>query len=230
MAERVPLIVLRLEGPWQAWGDHSKWDERDSGDFPTKSGVVGLLACAMGLERGNREVVALSDAIHMVVRADRPGTRVVDYQTVQGRPRLYTAENGARAADKSGIVSYRWYLEDASFLVLLATDEQWRERIVSGLKAPRWPVYLGRKSCVPSRPVFECVTMDYDGLTSALMRYPLAVRSEGRYLRYESDVAIPGASRDTRADALVHAERGFALRTVYTGVVKREVVNVSDKN
>lgn len=96
-------------------GDHSKWDARDSGDFPTKSGVVGLLACAMGMERGDRELVVLSHAIRMAVRGDRPGTRVVDFQTVQGRPHLYTAENGHRAEDKSNIVSRRWYLEDASF-------------------------------------------------------------------------------------------------------------------
>ena len=230
MAEKIPLIVLRLEGAWQAWGDHSKWDARDSGDFPTKSGVVGLLACAMGMERGDRELVSLSHAIRMAVRGDRPGTRVVDFQTVQGRPHLYTAENGHRAEDKSNIVSRRWYLEDASFLVLMETDEGWRQRIVSALKAPKWTVYLGRKSCVPSRPVFECVTKDYDGLVDGLVRYPLAARAEAGCLRYESEVALPGASRVTRADALVRAERGFAQRTVYTGVVKREVPHVSDEN
>ena len=75
----------------------------------------GLLACAMGMERGDRELVSLSHAIRMAVRGDRPGTRVVDFQTVQGRPHLYTAENKPRAEDKSNIVSRRWYLEDASF-------------------------------------------------------------------------------------------------------------------
>ena len=184
----------------------------------------------MGMERGDRELVALSHAIRMAVRGDRPGTRVVDFQTVQGRPHLYTAENKPRAEDKSNIVSRRWYLEDASFLVLMETDEGWRQRIVSALKAPKWPVYLGRKSCVPSRPVFECVTTDYDGLVDGLVRYPLAARAEADCLRYESEVAFPGASRVTRADALVRAERGFAQRTVYTGVVKREVPHVSDEN
>ena len=61
MAEKTPLIALRLEGALQSWGDHSKWDERDSGSFPSKSGVVGLIACAMGLERGSEELLALAD-------------------------------------------------------------------------------------------------------------------------------------------------------------------------
>ena len=82
MAEKTPLIALRLEGALQSWGDHSKWDERDSGSFPSKSGVVGLIACAMGLERGSEELLALADAIHLAVRADRPGMRAMDFQTV----------------------------------------------------------------------------------------------------------------------------------------------------
>ena len=49
MEEKKTLLMLRLEGALQSWGDHSKWDIRDSGDFPSKSGVVGLLACAMGM-------------------------------------------------------------------------------------------------------------------------------------------------------------------------------------
>lgn len=62
MEEKKTLLILRLEGALQSWGDHSKWDVRDSGDFPSKSGVVGLLSCAMGLERGDPEIAALSAA------------------------------------------------------------------------------------------------------------------------------------------------------------------------
>lgn len=42
MEEKKTLLILRLEGALQSWGDHSKWDVRDSGDFPSKSGVVGV--------------------------------------------------------------------------------------------------------------------------------------------------------------------------------------------
>ena len=163
------LLALRLEGVLQSWGDHAKWETRDSADFPSKSGVVGLLACAMGLERDNPEITALSDSVQIAVRADRPGTRMLDFHTVQGRPRLYTAA-GARTPDKSTIVSKRWYLQDASFLVLIETDEPWRERICQALKAPKWPIYLGRKSCVPSRPVLDGITTEYEDLLDALRR------------------------------------------------------------
>ena len=223
MAEKTPLIALRLEGALQSWGDHSKWDERDSGSFPSKSGVVGLIACAMGLERGSEELLALADAIHLAVRADRPGMRAMDFQTVKGNP-LRTAE-GQRKLDASTVVSNRWYLEDASFLVLIDTDEFWRERIVEAIKQPKWPVYLGRKSCVPSRPVFECVTEEYSCLAEALERFPLCERcAEGEYVNYESEVPVHGAPNYTRTDALTGAGRGFSKRVVYTGALRKETV------
>ena len=84
MAENPKLLMLRLEGVLQSWGESSKWDYRDSALMPTKSGIVGLIACAMGLERGNPEIDAIFDAITLAVRADRPGVRMTDYHTASG--------------------------------------------------------------------------------------------------------------------------------------------------
>lgn len=220
------LVALRLEGVLQSWGDHAKWDIRDSGDFPSKSGVVGLLACAMGLERGDPEITALSDRITMAVRADRPGTRMLDFHTVQGRPRLHTAE-GVRTRDKSTIVSNRWYLQDASFLVLIETDESLRSRICAALKRPKWPIYLGRKSCVPSRPVLEGITTDYQDLMDGLRRYP--VEGSATELPYECEILQETDAVYDRTDLLLPGERAFALRKVCCGVITREVRNVSDE-
>lgn len=194
------LLALRLEGVLQSWGDHAKWETRDSADFPSKSGVVGLLACAMGLERDNSEITALSDSVQIAVRADRPGTRMLDFHTVQGRPRLYTAA-GARTPDKSTIVSKRWYLQDASFLVLIETDEPWRERICQALKAPKWPIYLGRKSCVPSRPVLDGITTEYEDLLDALRRYPPANGRRRRSIMSARSRRIPGRPTTGRCPA-----------------------------
>lgn len=222
------LLALRLEGILQSWGDHAKWETRDSADFPSKSGVVGLLSCAMGLERDNPEITTLSDSVQIAVRADRPGTRMLDFHTVQGRPRLYTAA-GARTPDKSTIVSKRWYLQDASFLVLIETDEPWRERICQALKSPKWPIYLGRKSCVPSRPVLDGITTEYEDLLDALRRYPQAERAQ-ETLYYECEIPQDSGASYHRADALLSGERAFTLRQVYRGAIQREVCDVSDKN
>lgn len=227
MAKKTKLILLRLEGVLQAWGDHSKWDERDSGDFPSKSGVVGLLACAMGLERGDPEIGSLSQELTLAVRADRPGVRMLDFHTVQGKPRLTTASGGQRSESASTIVSRRWYLQDASFLAVIETAPEWQERILAGLNAPKWPLFLGRKSCVPSRPVLEGVTEDYAHILDALFHYP-AEREPGKKsspagLRYECDSALIQGSSYSRPDERLDGQRNFALRRVATGVIPREV-------
>ncbi len=70
---------------------------------------------------------------------------------------------------ESTIVSPRDYLHDAAFLVALASRERGLlERLKESLERPRWPVYLGRKSCVPVRPVLERLTTEYGDLKSAL--------------------------------------------------------------
>ena len=231
MEEKKTLLILRLEGALQSWGDHSKWDVRDSGDFPSKSGVVGLLSCAMGLERGDPEIAALSAALHMAVRVDRPGIRVLDFHTVQGYP-LYNAEGKPRSSNT--VISPRWYLQDASFLVVLDLPDDWRERVTAALKQPVCPIYLGRKSCVPSRPVFEGVTEAYSDLLDAIQRYPVCMRkgdkSAPQALYYECEIPGDGVGSFTRPDERLSGGREFGLRTVYRGVITREGQDVSDEN
>ncbi|MCR6650496.1 MAG: type I-E CRISPR-associated protein Cas5/CasD [Cellvibrionaceae bacterium] len=49
-----PYLLLWLEAPLQSWGHDSKFGRRDSLDFPTKSGVLGLLCCALGAGASKR--------------------------------------------------------------------------------------------------------------------------------------------------------------------------------
>ena len=60
-------LYLRLEGPLQSWGERGRWSIRDTGPEPTKSGVIGLLGCAMGVN-DDRELRHLSQALRMGVR------------------------------------------------------------------------------------------------------------------------------------------------------------------
>lgn len=53
-----PYLLLWLEGPLQAWGHDSRFGRRDTLDFPTKSGVLGLLCCALGAGGEQRELLA----------------------------------------------------------------------------------------------------------------------------------------------------------------------------
>lgn len=213
------FLVLRLEGALQSWGESAKWDARDSADLPTKSGVVGLLGCALGLERGDPALAVLSDAMRMAVRADRPGTRVVDFQTVTGSP-LRNAEGKPKSTGNT-IISRRAYLQDACFTVVLKLKEPWRERVAAALSDPKWCICLGRKNCVPSRPVLDCASFSADYLAAAIRAYPVADRAVFPMV-YEIEQELPALSGHTRPDRLLDGNRSFARRRVWRGIVKEE--------
>ena len=218
MAEdKVNLIVLRLEGVMQSWGEDSKWDHRASSHMPSKSGIVGMLACAMGLDRDNHSIVELENAITMAVRADRPGMMATDYQTVTGNP-LLTADGKQRKGGNT-FISRREYLQDASFTVFLKVKERWKNRITDALNDPVWPIYLGRKNCVPSRPVLMQTTMEYGSLQDAVKRYPASDRSV-MPMEYELEEDDDSLSSYKRTDQRVSADRDFITRRVWRGVLR----------
>jgi len=148
-------IFLRLEGPLQAWGDTSKFVIRRSMDAPTKSGVLGLICCAMGLSRAAaRERLQELNALTMGVRIDRPGARWWDYQTVGAGTGMTTAAGRVKTGAQGTLITRREYLADASFLVAIQGDAALIGGIAKALQSPKWSMFLGRKSCPPSVPVF----------------------------------------------------------------------------
>ncbi|WP_028647601.1 type I-E CRISPR-associated protein Cas5/CasD [Nocardiopsis sp. CNT312] len=135
------VLALRLAGPLQAWGASARFARRTTENTPTKSGVVGLLAAALGRPR-TADPADLA-GLRFGVRVDQPGTRVRDYQTAR---HLVTGD--------SMPVSERFYVADAVFVAGVESDD---EDVLSALdravRSPHFLPYLGRRSCPPSRPV-----------------------------------------------------------------------------
>lgn len=160
-------LLLRLVGPMQSWGTTSRFDHRDTGKEPSKSGVIGLLAAAMGVDRENWADLEPLCAFAMGVRHDRPGTPARDYQTA----RDIISADGKKVHPTA--VTTREYLADAAFLVGLEGDDRGlMEQAASALKDPRWPLSLGRKSYVPSEPVWMEDGLQDLPLPVALAQWP----------------------------------------------------------
>ncbi|MGV9703922.1 type I-E CRISPR-associated protein Cas5/CasD [Streptomyces sp. NPDC003483] len=136
------VLVLRLAGPLQSWGASSRFTRRTTESAPTKSGVIGLLAAAAGIERGDDEALALLAALRFGVRIDQPGTRIRDFHTAHHA-----------ATGKSMPLSERFYLADAVFVAALEGDHALLTRLHTALRNPVYPSFLGRRSCPPSGPV-----------------------------------------------------------------------------
>ena len=136
----------------QSWGDTSRFDIRDTRREPTKSGVVGLLAAALGRPR-SQPVDDLA-ALRMGVRVDREGVPAVDYQTAGGAP--VGSAYGVKKADGKSVgtvQSWRHYLADAEFLVGLEGPADALQTLSEALDSPRFALYLGRKGYIPSVPI-----------------------------------------------------------------------------
>ena len=134
-------LLLRLAAPLQSWGVASKFDTRDTAREPTKSGVIGLLAAALGLGRSRTKELEDLNALRFGVRIDQPGTSLRDFHT-------------ARLNEKDPpFVTNRYYLADAVFLVGLEGVDNFLQEIATALQNPVFPIYLGRRSCPPVGPL-----------------------------------------------------------------------------
>jgi CRISPR system Cascade subunit CasD len=134
-------LMLRLAAPMQSWGCDSKFEVRRSLNFPTKSGVIGMIAAAMGYSREDSESLEELNKLKFGVRVDREGELLRDYHTAQNGRIKYPPTN-------------RYYLCDAIFLVGLESDDiDLISKIEQALKTPAFPLFLGRRSCPPTMPL-----------------------------------------------------------------------------
>lgn len=134
------VLLLRLAGPLQAWGVRSRFTVRSTELEPTRSGIIGMLAAAVGRRRTDPIEDLLS--LRFGVRKDQPGRVIRDFHTA--RP---------FDARKPMPPSERYYLADAVFLAGIEGDRPLLEGIDEALHHPAFPLYLGRRSCPPTPPV-----------------------------------------------------------------------------
>jgi CRISPR system Cascade subunit CasD len=215
----MPTLLLRLVGPLQSWGTTSRFNQRDTGKEPSKSGVLGLLAAALGVDRGNWTELEPFACLSMGVRHDRPGVPKRDYQTA-GCAEADTIVKADGSQSKDGVVSHRFYIADAAFLVVLeGEDRALLEKAHTKLKNPAWPLALGRKSYVPSEPIWIENGVDDAPLRKVLERWPW-ISSRRKWEELPEKLLISFESEDgsgvLRMDQPLSsfAERRFGARFV----------------
>jgi len=214
-------LVLHLTGPLQSWGLASRSVRRDSGLEPSKSGVVGLLAAALGRRRD--EPTDDLARLRMTVRVDREGEVLEDFQTVgvgyTNDPvwpggGMWTAEGKLKPDQR---ISYRLYLADAAFLVLLEGDLGTLDICFTALRSSEYQLSLGRRACPPGQPLAPCPPAEVD-LTTVLERYPPIRRATDQRLRVirELQPAELAHADELRPDQPLGllAERRFGPRPV----------------
>lgn len=232
----MPTLLLRLVGPMQSWGTTSRFDQRDTGKEPSKSGVIGILAAAMGIDREDWENLEPLTHLTMGVRHDRPGVPKRDYQTAGCAAADTIIKADGSQAKGGGVVSQRFYLADAAFLVGLQCEEiSFLKEIHASLRNPVWTLALGRKSYVPSEPVWIEDGVQDEPLREVLSRWPWIAnrrkreeRPEKIVISFESDDGSGVLRMDQPLSSF--AVRRFGARFVRSELVPfpQEVADVPD--
>jgi CRISPR system Cascade subunit CasD len=211
-------LILKLQGPMQAWGKESFEGLRPSELFPGRSALLGLLGACLGIDRLDREgLQALASSVSFAVRVDPVFDKVTgkpiltqkmtDYHTVKDAREDY---RGLKSHDT--IQTWREYWQDACYTVVIWSNDDVSINLDDLEQAVNRPIYtpvLGRRSCPLAQPLFHSrVAAD-----SALAALALSAETGGTvYSEEASDGAMPLRKRDV---PIIHQPRQFASRTLY---------------
>lgn len=142
------VLLLRLKGPQQSWGVTSRFQTREAGTVPSKSGVIGLVAAAQGRTRD----AELEDLVGLEfgVRVDQPGELLNDFHTAR------------QSGEKNSMLSHRHYRQDAAYTAALSGGSQLLTAIAEAIESPRFPLYLGRRSAPAPVDLLGGITEHHD--------------------------------------------------------------------
>ncbi len=143
------FLILRLDGPMQAWGTHTFEDFRPSNLYPTRSGLLGLLAVCLGIARSDHTAQArLAASVEFSVRVDgaveRPGREKEKPFAKRGvkLPDFHTVMNARKvdgSVNKFPVVSRREYphitREDILAALAFAAEMMQEEQYIARHKA-----------------------------------------------------------------------------------------------
>lgn len=249
MLSEKSYLALRLEGLLQSWGFDSQFNRRNTGLMPTKSGIAGMCCAALGWARGSSEEEKFLESFREVRmtalaiprnkdKKELPVRRLQDYHTVGGgydpndpneSKYIAVSAEDAKLRQKNGqalaVLTHRQYLTDATFGVILEGDADLLGKITVALADPRWGIWLGRKTCIPSAPVLVGFNGDWANILSVLknnrddaLRLLIGEKSIECFTRQE-DVNSFAEGRDSLLDSPVSfssEKRLFSPRRVKT--------------
>lgn len=177
-------MILNLESPLMAFGGEIIDNYGVIRWFPSASMITGLLANALGWRRTEGERHQhLQERLTFAVRIDREpagGVRMRDFQTARldkndkgwttrGQPE--GRAGGANTYDAPHL-RYRDYFADMRVTVALrlepADATPTLDDLAAALEQPARPLFIGRKPCLPSAPLFSCFSNGDTALAALL--------------------------------------------------------------
>jgi CRISPR system Cascade subunit CasD len=148
---------------------------------PTRTGVIGVLAACLGMERTQvADLTALHEGIGVAVRVDAVGARMTDYHTAmvprgeQARgqsSRWHELQAGRPEAQQT----YRDYVVGGHYTVAhwaRTRSKVTLDEIMRALLKPVYVPFAGRACCSFALP-FDPLIVEADGLLAAFAQRPM---------------------------------------------------------
>lgn len=159
-------LLVDIAAPLMSWGSTAKGTYRPTDKAPTKSALLGLVTAAVGIDREDRAALGKFFQSYGVATAIlRQGKILSDYHTVMtvGVPDKALAPFTRRGEledtqlKHDTVLTDREYLMDAHFRCAIWQSRDKApysmEELKVALQKPHFPLYFGRKCCVPGIPL-----------------------------------------------------------------------------
>lgn len=192
------FIVITLCAPLASWGAPTTGPIRPCTVGPTKSGITGFLAAALGIQRTDQQSfnrLAADYALGCTVLL--PGLPLIDYHTMRRDEEISDA-----------FLTWRHYRSG-----YLAVACLWRrteqplyssDQIVRFCNEPVYPPYIGRRSCTlalpPDAKLVSSVDTGIKAIETAIARFPSPLAEE-----------VAGASEKLTRDFHYYWEEDFPM-------------------
>ena len=155
---------MQFEAPLMAFGGIAIDQVGPVRDFPSASMIVGLVANALGWRWGDSDAhQALQDRLVFGARRDGEGAIVTDVQNVrlERTDRGWTTDGAPEGRTGASYDAphrrVRDYHAELAVRVVARLEPSDAEpdidRMAAALDSPARPLFLGRKPCLPSRPI-----------------------------------------------------------------------------
>ena len=172
-------LLMNLEAERMSFGYNSIANERYTAEFPTKSALFGMVACALGMSGDLTNLFGKLNKVGIEVFAMNDSKVETDFQTLGngwadsdhwfidrnkkqkfskidiGRMMLEKSADPRRSCQCPTSLLNKDYLVNQRFVALLSfEDDGFANNVAEALQRPVWQMYIGRKKCIPCGDVF----------------------------------------------------------------------------
>lgn len=161
MSDSSQVLQIVCSAMLQSWRNTTLGPNKGFTEIhPTKSGIAGMIACAMGYPKDDSRIETLKNSFELYLDINKSSSItnkenkipdvMMDFQTVRSKNGMVlvggTLDCNASLMEKEFLVNHK-------FVLYIKADDELLMNIQYALKNPVWDYYLGSKCCIPAEPV-----------------------------------------------------------------------------